>query len=247
MERLKCVIQYDGTNYSGFQIQPNGVTIQGKIEQALTKMHKGEHIRVIPSGRTDKGVHAMGQVIHFDTTIQIEAFKWKRALQTLLPADIKVKSIEKAEKTFHAQHDTIGKEYRYFVLHQKETDIFRRHYTYHVPFDLDVAAIQEACTYVLGTHDFTSFCSMKTHIKGEKVRTISEASCIKEGNELIFTFKGDGFLYNMVRILVGTFLAVGKGYFQPEDVREMLEAKDRTKSGMTAPANGLFLWDVLYE
>ncbi|KGP70942.1 tRNA pseudouridine synthase A [Pontibacillus yanchengensis Y32] len=247
MERICCTIQYDGTNYSGYQIQTNGRTVQEQIEKALTKMHKGTPIRIIASGRTDAGVHAMGQVVHFDSSIIIEEHQWKKALQTLLPADIYISHVEKVASDFHAQHQTTGKEYRYYVFNGKEPDIFKRHIRYHVPYNLDMKAIKKACTYIEGTHDFTSFCSMKTHLKGDKVRTITYASCEKIENEIIFTFRGDGFLYNMVRILVGTLLDIGQGNNPPEIIEEMIDAKDRRRAGKTAPPQGLFLWKVDYN
>ncbi|KGX85350.1 tRNA pseudouridine(38-40) synthase TruA [Pontibacillus litoralis] len=247
MERISCIIHYDGTNYSGFQIQPNSVTIQEKIEKALLKIHKGASIRIIASGRTDAGVHAMGQVIHFDSPLTLKEKEWKRAMQTLLPSDILVHHVQKVDATFHSQHHSKSKEYRYFVLNRQDPDIFNRQYVHHVPHTLNIDAMEQACAYIKGTHDFTSFCSMKTTLKGDKVRTVTEATCTKNGDTIEFVFKGNGFLYNMVRILVGTLLNIGKGKYPPIYIKQILEAKDRNKSGATAPAHGLFLWEVTYE
>ncbi|TGB00883.1 tRNA pseudouridine(38-40) synthase TruA [Halobacillus salinus] len=247
MERLRCVIQYDGTHYAGYQIQPNGNTVQAELEKALRKMHKGQRVKVVASGRTDSGVHAKGQVIHFDTDLTIPLSNWRRALSSLLPADIMVESVESVPSDFHARYDTTGKEYRYFVWNAKEPDIFKRLYRHHVRGELDIEAMREACSYIEGEHDFTSFCSPKTDIKGDKVRTIYRAEISEDGQEITFVFRGSGFLYNMVRILVGTLLEVGRGDRSPREVPSIIEAVDREAAGRTAPPHGLFLWKVHYE
>ncbi|SFK51083.1 tRNA pseudouridine38-40 synthase [Halobacillus dabanensis] len=246
MSRYRMVVRYDGTNYVGYQVQPNGNTIQAELEKALKKVHKGEPVKVTASGRTDARVHAMGQVIHFDTPLSIPPDNWKRALTSILPDDIHIKSVEQVAEDFHARYDTIGKEYRYFVRNHKEPDLFRRHYTHHVKASLDMDAMVKACHYLKGENDFTSFCSPKTDIKGSKVRTIYEADVKKQLDEVIFTFRGSGFLYNMVRILVGTLLEVGRNERTPEDILAIIEAKDRGAAGKTAPPQGLFLWEVFY-
>ncbi|MCA0972624.1 tRNA pseudouridine(38-40) synthase TruA [Halobacillus litoralis] len=246
MERLRCIIQYDGTHYAGYQVQPNGNTVQAELEKALKKMHKGEGIRVVASGRTDSGVHAKGQVIHFDTTLRIPASNWRRALSSLLPDDIKVEDVEVVSPDFHARYDTTGKEYRYFVWNAQEEDIFKRLYHHHVRDTLDLAAMREACAYLEGEHDFTSFCSPKTDIKGDKVRTIYQADVIQEEERITFVFRGSGFLYNMVRILTGTLLEVGRGERKASEIPGMIEARNRDAAGKTAPARGLFLWEVYY-
>lgn len=247
VERLRCIIQYDGTHYAGYQVQPNGNTVQEELEKALSKMHKGRKVKVTASGRTDSGVHAIGQVIHFDTDLNIPMPNWKRALSSLLPTDIHIASVEAVPVDFHARYDTVGKEYRYYVWNDREPDIFRRHYSYHVKAELDLKEMEKACEYIQGEHDFTSFCSPRTDIKGEKIRTIYEASVRKEGAELVFTFKGSGFLYNMVRILVGTLLEVGKHERSADEIPQMIEARDRHAAGKTAPPQGLFLWEVSYK
>ncbi|GGD03206.1 tRNA pseudouridine synthase A [Thalassobacillus devorans] len=246
MQKLKGIIQYDGTAFAGYQVQPNGRTIQAEIETALQKMHKGQTVKVTASGRTDAGVHAVGQMIHFTSDLDIPPEGWERALNAMLPDDIRIDDIQYADAGFHARYDTKGKEYRYKILNQKDPDLFRRYYSYHVPQKLDIAAIKEACRYLEGEHDFTSFCSARSTVKGDKVRTITKADIQPEGNELVFIFRGTGFLYNMVRILVGTLLEVGKGERKPEEVIAMIEAKDRSAAGKTAPPHGLFLWEVFY-
>lgn len=246
MERVKCTISYDGTNFSGYQVQPNGRTVQREVEAALAKIHKGTAVRVVASGRTDAGVHAKGQVLHFDTNLQIPAENWKRALNALLPQDVRTRQAEKVQSTFHSRYDAAEKEYRYFVLNQADADVFRRHYSWHIDSPLSLPAIQEACRHLIGEYDFTSFCATGTDLKGEKIRTIYDASCYQEEEMLIFRFRGSGFLYNMVRILTGTMVEVGRGKRAAADIPAVIQAKDRTRAGETAPPQGLFLWQVTY-
>ena len=244
--RMKMMISYDGTNFAGFQVQPKKRTVQGEIEKALHKMHKTNEIRITASGRTDSGVHAVGQVIHFDTVLQIEPINWLKALQALLPVDIHVVQIEQADDHFHARYDAISKEYRYIIMNREQPDIFRRHYVHWVPEQLDIAAMQQALSYLVGKHDFSSFCAANSGVKGEKVRTILHASLEMVEDELTFIIRGDGFLYNMVRIIVGTVLEIGRGKREPKDLLRILEEKDRKQAGKTAPAHGLYLWEVHY-
>jgi tRNA pseudouridine38-40 synthase len=245
MQRYKCTISYDGTQFSGYQIQPGKRTIQGEVEAALSKLHKGEHIKISASGRTDAGVHAKGQVIHFDSALAIPTEKWEIALNSILPDDIAVIRVEKVADSFHARFDAIGKEYRYYVHLSPKRDPFKRHYAYQFPYPLDYVAMKEALKYLIGTHDFTSFCSAKTEIE-DKVRTIEEIEFFQERDLLVFRFIGNGFLYNMVRILTGTLLEVGSGDRSPYSIPEILEKKDRKFAGKTAPAHGLYLWKVFY-
>lgn len=246
MNKLMCTIQYDGSNFIGFQVQPRGRTIQGEIERALKKIHKGNHIRIQTSGRTDKGVHAVGQVIHFESPFELATSNWKKALNTLLPKDIFVKSVSYCDTEFHCRYDAIEKEYRYMVSRSMEPNVFKQNYTFHFPYPLDVVNIKKACSYLEGTHDFTSFSSAKDTSKGSKVRTLYEVSCQENNKELIFTFRGDGFLYHMVRIMIGTLLDIGQGRREAEEIAELLAQKDRTLSSETAPAEGLYLWNVVY-
>lgn len=245
MNRFKCTIAYDGTNFLGFQVQPNGRTVQGDIEKALYKLHKGVEIRIHPSGRTDAGVHACGQVIHFDSPLSIPIDRWQVALNTLLPDDIVVVAVENVNTDFHARYNVVKKEYRYFLLNQKERDVFRKNHSYYYPYPVDLDRMIEGTKYLLGTHDFTSFCSTKSD-KENKIRTIEEIEIWKDNNELVFRFVGDGFLYNMVRIIVGTLLKVGQGKLEPKDVKVILEKKDRQAAGKTAAPQGLHLWRVWY-
>jgi tRNA pseudouridine38-40 synthase len=246
MPRLKCIVSYDGTQFSGYQVQPGKRTVQGEIEKTLTKLNKGEHIRVSASGRTDAGVHARGQVIHFDTSLEIEPARWQIALNSLLPDDIAVSSAEIVQQEFHARFDAAGKEYRYFLLLSKHRDPFQRNYAYQYPLELNYDAMREASKHLLGTHDFTSFCSAKTEVE-DRVRTLKEIDFYEENGMLVFRFVGNGFLYNMVRILVGTLLEVGNGRRAAGTMQGLLESKDRTLAGKTAPGHGLYLWKVFYD
>lgn len=245
MQRLKCTICYDGTLFSGYQVQPNKRTVQSEVEAALKRLHKGNDIKVTASGRTDAGVHAKGQVIHFDSPLLIPEDRWVKALEALLPDDIVVRKAEKAEADFHARFDAIGKEYRYFVRLGQEKDPFTRHYQFHLTYPLNIERMREAASCLIGTHDFTSFCSAKSEVV-DRVRTIKEIEVIEEGELLVFRFSGNGFLYNMVRILTGTLLEVGRGLRNPNEIPQILKQKDRQLAGKTAPAHGLYLWEVFY-
>lgn len=246
MQRLKCIISYDGTNFSGYQVQPNKRTVQSELEACLAKLHKGKEVKIYASGRTDAGVHAKGQVIHFDTPLSIPEDRWPIALNSLLPDDIAVLSAEYATPTFHARFCASGKEYRYVLRLSPERDPLMRNYAYHYPYPLNLEAMEEGASFLLGTHDFTSFCSAKTDVE-DKIRTIKEIDFLKDHELLTLKFTGDGFLYNMVRILVGTLLEIGSGERKPKEIQKILEAKDRRLAGKTAPANGLYLWKVFYE
>ncbi|MCC3358914.1 tRNA pseudouridine(38-40) synthase TruA [Bacillus sp. REN16] len=246
MNRYKCIISYDGTRFSGYQVQPNKRTVQSEFEQALQKMHKGEQMKIVASGRTDATVHALGQVIHFDSPLSIPGEGWIKALNSVLPDDIRVRSAEMAAPDFHARFDVKAKEYRYRLLISKEPDVFKRHYTYHYPYPLNLQAMKEAADLLVGTHDFTSFCASKTEVQ-DKVRTIYQIKIEKLDDELIFSFVGNGFLYNMVRILVGTLLEVGSSKKDVRIIDSILTGKDRSLAGKTAPGQGLCLWQVFYE
>ncbi|UZW66830.1 tRNA pseudouridine(38-40) synthase TruA [Priestia flexa] len=245
MKRLKCIVAYDGSLFAGYQVQPEKRTVQSEIEKVLTQMHKRK-ITIYASGRTDAQVHAEGQVIHFDTDLNIPLNKWKKALNSMLPDDIVIKYVSEVDSEFHARFNVKSKEYRYYIDRQENRNPFTRYYAYHYPYKLDYMKMKEASHYLIGTHDFTSFCSAKTEVE-DKVRTIYNIDLVEEGNQLVLTFKGNGFLYNMVRILVGTLLDVGQGKIDPVDIKAVLESKSRTLAGKTAPAEGLYLWQVFYD
>ncbi|TCT21109.1 tRNA pseudouridine38-40 synthase [Melghiribacillus thermohalophilus] len=247
MERMKCTLQYDGTFFYGFQVQPEKRTVQQEVEEALQKIHKGQLIRITPSGRTDAGVHAIGQVIHFDSPLRIQEENWKNALCSLLPDDIYVDQVEKVSESFHARYDVKEKEYRYKIYTGKKPDIFRRNYSYQLSRPLNLDRMNEACRFLIGTHDFTSFSSARATVKGDKIRTIYDAGLFQDEDEVIFRVKGNGFLYHMVRIMVGTLIEVGIGKRSPDEIKEIIAGEDRALAGKTAPPQGLYLWKVSYE
>ena len=246
MPKYKCVIAYDGTDFAGYQVQPEKRTIQSEFEAVLAQMHKGTIIKVTASGRTDSGVHAKGQVLHFESPLTFPTENWIKAFSALLPTDIIVLEVEIVPDDFHARFHTTGKEYRYIIARSKLRDPFKRNYAYHYPYPLDGEAMREAISYLIGTHDFTSFCSAKTEVV-DKVRTIQAIDFEESDRFMVFRFDGEGFLYNMVRILVGTLLEVGSGKMAPGDIIEILNKKDRSFAGKTAPAQGLYLWKVFYK
>lgn len=244
MKRLKCVVAYDGTDFSGFQVQPDQITIQGEIEAALQRI-TGEQIQIAGSGRTDAGVHARGQVFHFDTSCSIPLEKWRFVLNNQLSDAIIIQSVEEVDHHFHSRFDVKEKEYRYCIDNGEVPDLYRHRYAEHIRFPLDVTAMQQGARFLIGEHDFTSFCSAKTHVE-DKVRTIFEVSVVRESDLVWITCRGNGFLYNMVRIIVGTLIEVGQGKRAPEEIKEILEACDREKAGLTASAKGLTMWNVVY-
>ncbi len=247
MVRYKGIIAYDGSGFSGYQVQPNKRTVQMELETALSKMHKGVHVKVSGSGRTDAGVHAKGQVIHFDSPLPIPEEKWGVALNSQLPDDISVLSVKGVHESFHARFDAVGKEYRYILRLSPGRDPFMRHFAYRYPYGLNIEVMRAAARYFVGEPlDFTSFCSAKTEVE-DKIRTIETIDFVLDRELLTIRFVGDGFLYNMVRILVGTLLEVGSGDRVPEEMPAILEKKDRRFSGKTAPAQGLYLWEVFYK
>jgi len=246
MNRIKCIIAYEGTLFNGYQVQPNQRTVQTDIETVLSRMHKGKQIRIHASGRTDTGVHAVGQVIHFDSEYNLEPDQWKKALNAQLPKDIYIKSVTIEEPTFHSRFDVVQKEYRYVIWNETEENIFSRNQHYFFPYELDLGKMQEALQYLIGTHDFSSFCASNTDIK-DKVRTIYEGTITKEEQGIVIKLVGNGFLYNMVRIIVGTLVEVGQGKRDVKSVKIALEARDRSFAGKTSPPHGLFLWKVDYN
>ncbi|SEQ58841.1 tRNA pseudouridine(38-40) synthase TruA [Piscibacillus halophilus] len=246
MERIMLRIEYDGTHFVGYQVQLEKRTVQLEIEKALEKMHH-QHVRIYSSGRTDSGVHALDQVIHFDTTLSLDEATWKHALTTLLPNDIKVKSAHKVESNFHARKNATQKTYRYIVLNRKEHDLFRRHFEWHVPQQVSMERIHEAVPHILGRHDFTAFAASKTNVKGDKTRTIYRFDVFKEHDRIYFDITGDGFLTHMVRIIVGTLIEIGLGKKEVSCIPEAYETLNRRVLGITAPGHGLYLKQVQYK
>ncbi|WP_338152463.1 tRNA pseudouridine(38-40) synthase TruA [Indiicoccus explosivorum] len=243
---MKAVITYDGSGFSGFQVQPKKRTVQSVLNQALGKMHKTSSFNVTASGRTDAKVHALGQVIHFDTELEIPADRWPVAINTLLPADIRVLSVEKATADFHARYSAVGKTYRYKWKISSIISPFTRNFFTHLREKPDIPAMRQAVTAFQGTHDFSSFCSANTPVVN-KVRTVHGISIEEYADEIHLVISGSGFLYNMVRIIAGTLLEIGTGERRPEEAARILAAKDRDAAGKTAPPHGLYLERVEYK
>ena len=245
MKRIKLTIAYDGTNYCGWQIQPNGITIEEILNKALSKM-TGEEILVIGASRTDSGVHAMGNVAVFDTETTIPAEKIAVALNQRLPDDIVITKSEEVALDFHPRYCECSKTYEYHIINTRIPIPTKRLTNYFVSYVLDIDKMRQAASYLVGEHDFVSFCNVRTDVENT-VRTITALDIITNGNEITIRIIGNGFLYNVVRIIVGTLIRVGRGFYEPEKVKEILEAKDRKAAGVTAPAHGLVLVEIKYE
>lgn len=246
MKNIKLTIEYDGKRYLGWQrLGDSDNTIQGKIESVLAQM-TGEEIEIIGSGRTDAGAHARGQVANFKTTTTMDFGKMIEFLNRYLPRDIIVKKVEEVPERFHARYNASGKQYSYYVWNNVIPSAFERNYSFHHPQELDLDKMNEACRKLAGKHDFLGFSSLKK-TKKSTVRTIEELSIEKEGSLLHFKFVGDGFLYNMVRIVMGTLLDVGAGKLPIESIDEVFEHKIRQHAGETVPSHGLFLDEVYYR
>ena len=246
MRRLKATISYDGTLFAGYQVQPGERTVQLELEKVLSVMHKGEKVKVVASGRTDARVHAKGQTIHFDTPLMIPCDKYMKALNVQLPRDIRVLRVEEVASDFHARYGVLGKRYRYIWDTSVVASPFRRHYTVETNgVKPNVEAMQEAAKAIVGTHDFSCFCAANTSVV-DKVRTVHRLDFEWHGEELHMIIEGNGFLYNMVRIIAGTLFAVGTGKYTTIDVANMVASMDRQTAGKTAPPQGLYLEQVFY-
>lgn len=246
MKRYKLVIQYDGTNYHGWQQQPNPdlPTIQGEVEKALALIYK-DPVKILAAGRTDSGVHAEGQVIAFDNEKAVPAERIANALNSILPEDIVVISCEEASLDFHPRYDAIRKWYRYTIYYDQLPNVFLRNYSWHISYQLDLAAMAGVGKYLIGTHDFSSFCSTKTGVK-TFVRTLEKCTLTIDEKLLCIDLVANGFLYNMVRIIVGTMVEVGRGRFKLDNLPEIIAERDRRKAGPTAPPRGLCLKKIYY-
>ena len=220
MKRIRLRVAYDGTNYSGWQIQPNAPTIEKKLDEAIYAL-TGENVHVTGASRTDAGVHALGNVAVFDTASNIPADKFTYALNRYLPEDIIIQQSDEVESDFHPRHCDTRKTYCYRILNTEFGLPKKRNYTWNVPGNIDIAKMQEAAAYLVGEHDFKSFCCVRTQTE-TTVRTIYSLDVDRKGDEILITVTGNGFLYNMVRIIAGTLIQVGKGKFNPEYVKEML-------------------------
>lgn len=245
MRNIRLLLQYEGSRYQGWQRQQStDNTIQGKLEVLLGRMC-GETITLSGSGRTDAGVHALGQVANFHTECQMPVEEMLAYINRYLPEDIAVVEIAEAPIRFHSRLNAKGKHYEYRVINSAIPDVFRRRYALEMPESLDVEAMRRAAGFLLGEHDFKSFTSAK---KGKKstVRRIDEIVIVKEGNVITFSFRGNGFLHHMIRILMGTLLEVGMGKRAPESMEEILAARDREQAGPLVPAKGLVLVEVYF-
>lgn len=245
MRRIKLTVAYDGTNYCGWQIQPNGITIEEVLNRAICKL-TGEEITVTGASRTDSGVHALGNVAVFETESRIPAERFSYALNQRLPEDIVVVKSEEVPMDWHPRYQNSLKTYEYHILNTKTPIPTKRLYNCFVSFDLDVNRMRKGAEYLLGEHDFAAFCCVRTNAK-TTVRTITDLQIEQNGEKIIIRVTGNGFLYNMVRIIAGVLIRVGRGFYEPEKVLELLDGKERKREAVTAPAHGLCLVGITYE
>ena len=265
MRNLRLTLSYDGADLAGWQVQPGRTTVQGALASAIGRL-SGENVLPQGSGRTDAGVHALAQVASFVTASTIPTENWMKALNDILPPSIRVLEVTEAAAEFHARKSARAKTYRYRIYRGAICPPFLARYVWHYPYPLEESAMVAAARVVVGEHDFTSFAAVdaervermasgenvhttnvrRTNVRPTNVRTIFASSWTREGEELIYTVRGNGFLHHMVRNLVGTFLLVGKGTVSLEDLRRILDARERTAAGATAPASGLYLAAVEY-
>ena len=242
-KRVRLVVAYDGTNYCGWQVQPGVVTIESELNRCLSEL-LGEEIAVIGASRTDSGVHAMGNVAVFDTVARMPAEKISYALNQRLPEDIRIQKSEEVASDWHPRHVESRKTYEYRIYRSEFPMPIGRDYSLFSYHTFDVEAMREAAAYLVGEHDFKSFCAVNAQVE-TTVRCITDLQVIEEGKNLIIRVTGNGFLYNMVRIIAGTLMEVGQGKRTPKSTQEVLAALDRQAAGPTAPAHGLML--VKYE
>ena len=255
MRNLRLTLSYDGADLAGWQVQPGRATVQGALASAIGRL-SGENVLPQGSGRTDAGVHALAQVASFTTVSTIPSENWMKALNDILPASIRVLEVTEAAPEFHARKSARAKTYRYRIHRGAICPPFLARYVWHYPYPLEESAMVAAARVVVGEHDFTSFAAVDAErveriaagedVHTTNIRTIFASSWTREGEELIYSVRGSGFLHHMVRNLVGTFLLVGKGTVSLEDLRRILDARERTAAGATAPASGLYLVEVEY-
>lgn len=244
MINIKIVLEYDGTNYYGWQKQKDKRTIQGQVEESIREL-TNEVVDLIGCSRTDSGVHAKGFVANFKTKSTIPYGKFREALNIKLPDDIVVLYSEKVSDEFHARYNAKGKTYEYLILNTDAPSAIMRNFAYHYKYSLNINDMKEAAKYFIGTYDFIAFRSQGSSVKGT-IRTISDLQVEKSQDYIKISVTGDGFLYNMVRIIVGTLINVGRGKNSPEDIINIIKNKDRTLAGDCVPAKGLLLKEVYY-
>ncbi len=245
MKRVRIVVAYDGTNYCGWQIQPNGITIEEILNREISKV-TGEDIHIIGASRTDSGVHALGNVAVFDTDSPIPPERMAYAINQRMPEDIVIVSSDEVAPDWHPRYQNeVTKTYEYHIYNAPVPNPLKRRYSAFVSFPMDVEKMREGAAYLLGEHDFVSFCNVRTNVT-DTVRRVDSIEITKEGADIIIRITGNGFLYNMVRIIAGTLIRVGRGFYTADRVKEILEAKERTEAGVTAPPNGLVLVGIDY-
>lgn len=250
MRNLKLILAYDGSDFSGWQVQPDTATVQGTLASAIGRI-TGEKVLPQASGRTDAGVHALAQVVTFVTESSVPTQNFVKALNDILPASVRVLQVDEASPQFHARHSAKAKTYRYRIYREGICPPFLARYVWHYPYPLEEKAMARAAKLVVGEHDFTSFAAVDPERgHGEtsvsNVRTIFSSAWKREKEELVYTVRGSGFLHHMVRNLIGTFLLAGKKTLAVEDITRILKAKNRSEAGATAPGSGLYLVSVEY-
>ena len=244
MRNIKLIIEYDGKSFNGWQKQPTKLNIQGEIEKAIEEI-TGEKVDLTASGRTDAGVHSLGQTANFKTDSQIPIEKIAKAINSKLKKSIVIKSAEEVDERFHSRYSVKSKTYRYIINNSENGTAIYRGLEYHIPMKLDVKKMQEAVKFFEGEHDFKGFKASGTSSKSS-IRTIYKGEVKQEEERIIIEVTGNGFLYNMVRIIAGTLVDVGLEKIKPEEIPEIIESKDRTKAGKTLPPHGLYLLKVEY-
>lgn len=244
MRNIKIIIEYHGRGFNGWQKQPDKLNIQGEIEKAIEEI-TGEKVDLIASGRTDAGVHSLGQTANFKIEGNFPIEKIPIALNSKLKNSIRIKSAEEVEERFHSRYSVKSKRYRYIINNSQYGTAIYRELEFHIPQKLDIEKMKEAAKYFEGEHDFKGFKASGTSSKSS-VRTIYKAEVIEDGDRIKIELTGNGFLYNMVRIISGTLVDVGYGKIQPEEIKEIIESKDRKKAGKTLPPQGLYLVEVTY-
>lgn len=244
MRNIKLTIEYDGKKFGGWQKQPSKLNIQGEIEQAISEI-VSESVELIASGRTDSGVHALGQVANFKTNSNIPIEKMAIAINSKLKKSIVIKRAEEVPENFHARYNCKGKKYRYVINNSSQGTAIYRDLEYYIPQKLDIEKMKQAIKYFEGEHDFKGFRASGTSSKNS-VRIIYKAEVIKKDEKIIIELTGNGFMYNMVRIIAGTLVDVGLGKILPEDIPDIILSKDREKAGKTLPGYGLYLVEVYY-
>ena len=245
MRNIKLTIEYDGKDFNGWQKQPNKLNIQGTIEQAI-KCVTGEDVELNASGRTDAGVHALGQVANFKTNSKIPIEKFAIAINSRLKRAIVIKKAEEVDEKFHSRLNCKKKTYRYIINNSEEGSAIYRNLETHIPQKLDVSKMEQAVKYFEGEHDFKAFKASGTSSKSS-VRTIYEAKVYQKDEKIFIELTGNGFLYNMVRIIAGTLVDVGMGKIEPEEITQIINEGKRENAGKTLPPNGLYLLKVMYE